>query len=184
MQKEKNFKMKRTLKITTCVIVATIVLLLAGKHEAFLECHFDTLDTRIVKRTSLLGITIYRSSSFLKEGYSAQYRSIYGVDPSVDRWHSVSKNPIIKSTIFSVFYLSVVQPKAVYLRNMMAEDIFKRYLIDHSQQLARDSFTDLEVLLPSTKDLEKLTEKEAQEAYDHSKNLKTLSDFKRPGGYY
>ena len=168
--------MKRTIKITAVSIVALLALILFGKHEAFLERHYDTLDTRIVERTSILGITISKKSTMRRNGYSKEYRLIYGVDPPDDRWHSVSIRPIRKRTILIGHHISVMTPRAILLRNLIAEKIFKRYLIDHSKQLARDSFDELEALLPSTKNLEKLTSQEAKEAYNISKNLETLKD--------
>ena len=119
--------MKLTIKIAAIMIVASITLLLLGKHEAFLEMHYDTLDQRIIERTSLLGMTLNETISPGREGYSQRYHSIYGIDPSYDRWHSVSMRPIRKTALFTEYHLSVMTPPAVLFRNMIAEEIFKRY---------------------------------------------------------
>jgi len=142
--------MKRKIKIAAIVIVASIALLLLGRHEAFLEMHYDTLDQRIVERTSLLGMTINETISLRREGYSQRYHSIYDIDPSDDRWHSVSMRPIRKTSLFTEYHLSVMTPPAVLFRNMIAEEIFKRYERDQSASLAKEAFSDLEAVLPST----------------------------------
>ena len=166
--------MKPLIKIVAAVIVAAIVLGLLVKQESFLEAHYDTGERRNIDRTSLLGFEISESIAWTKGGYRSQYREIFGSEPSDHRWHSISKRPIRSSQFFTEYQWSVMTPPAVSLRDSLGRGIFERYERDQSADRAREAFSELEALLPSTARLESLDHEDARSARDKAKKIPRL----------
>lgn len=168
--------MKRFIKIVATMILVATVLGLLVKQESFLEAHYDTGERRNVERTSLLGFGIAESIAWTKGGYRSQYREIFGSEPSDHRWHSISKRPIQSSQFFTKYQWSVMTPHAVSLRDRVGRGIFERYERDQSAGRAREAFSELEALLPSTEGLESLDHEDARSARDKAKEIPLLRE--------
>lgn len=80
--------MKRAIKVAVIVLLVVIALGLLVKHENFLQVHYDTIEERNLERTSLFGLELKESVKWSKGGYRKQYREIFEVEPSEDRWRS------------------------------------------------------------------------------------------------
>ena len=168
--------MKRLVKIVASVLGSAILLLLLVKRESFLEAHYDTSERRNIMRISLLGIRLSESLAWTKGGYREQYQKIFGSQPSDTRWHSVSRRPIVSSQLFTEYHQSVMTPPAVSLRDSLVGRIFERYERDQSTERAKEAFTDLEALLPSTEQLGSLNQEEVRAVRDKAKKIPSLQD--------
>lgn len=143
--------MRRAIKIAVIVLLGVIILGLLVKHENFLQVHYDTIEERNLERVSLFRVGIKESVKWRKGGYREQYREIFEMDPSADRWRSW---PIRTTWLGTDRWRSPKTPYSLSLRTSTVRRIFERYEQDQSTKHARDAFRELDILLPGSAKLE------------------------------